>query len=195
MILPTARPNDISWYRCTALEAQSPPHFNTRGIAHNCHTTATTIYRLSGSQPALLRPGAVPVFCQSVRAAVQRPGWELLDQSPWQLSHWSHLTVDIYLLFFFFLQLWINISLQILQKWLSRGYDVPEFSPLWLLEILSQRHVIEKHCPEAPALYFCFTQDSSSSFICIFFFSAAFLWIIRVALRLPLFSISSSTSQ
>lgn len=100
-----------------------------------------------------------------------------------------------YLSFFFFLQLWINISLQILQKWLSRGYDVPEFSPLWLLEILSQRHVIEKHCPEAPALYFCFTQDSSSSFICIFFFSAAFLWIIRVALRLPLFSISSSTSQ
>lgn len=102
VILPTARPNDISWYRCTALEAQSPPYFNTRGIAHNCHTTATTIYRLSGTQPALLRPGAVPVFCQSVRAAVQRPGWELLDQSPWQLSHWSHLTVDIYLLFFFF---------------------------------------------------------------------------------------------
>ena len=89
MILPTARPNDISWYRCTALEAQSPPYFNTRGIAHNCHTTATTIYRLSGTQPALLRPGAVPVFCQSVRAAVQRPGWELLKAQDWGCQHWS----------------------------------------------------------------------------------------------------------
>lgn len=88
--------------------------------------------------------------------------------------HTGHTLQWIFIFFFFFfLQLWINISLQILQKWLSRGYDVPEFSPLWLLEILSQRHVIEKHCPEAPALYFCFTQDSSSSFICIFFFQCS----------------------
>lgn len=92
--------SSISWYRCTPLEAQSPLYFNTGGIAHNCHTTATTFYRLSGTQPAFLRPGAVPIFCQSIRAAVQRPGCRLLDKSPWQLSHWSHLTVDICLLFF-----------------------------------------------------------------------------------------------
>lgn len=182
--------SSISWYRCTPLEAQSPLYFNTGGIAHNCHTTATTFYRLSGTQPAFLRPGAVPIFCQSVRAAVQRPGCRLLDKSPWQLSHWSHLTVDICLLF---LQLWINISLQILQKWLSRGYDVSEFSPLWLLEILSQKHT-RKHCPEATALYFSFTQDSPSSFFFLFQCSIS-MNNQGIALRLLLFSISSSTSQ
>lgn len=134
------------------------------------------------SDPGLSLPSANPA--EWPLWGLPRGGWINLLGS----SHIGHTFRWIFILF---LQSQLNISLKILQKWLSGGYHAPKFSPLWQLEILSQGHVTRNHCPEATMLYFCFTQDSLSSF----FFISAFHWVIRVALRLSLFKISSSTSQ
>lgn len=68
-------------------------------ITHS-HCTIATIYSLLGIQPVLLRPGAVPVLCQSSRGTAWRLTQRKMDKSPWQLSHWSLRPVDIYTLLF-----------------------------------------------------------------------------------------------
>ena len=122
---------------------------------------------------------------REVRGGLPRGGWINLLGS----SHTGHTVQWIFILFFcvpvknFFVQI-LEVTEQGLwhaevQPSLPTGNSFPRI------------HVTRNCCPEATAIYFCFTQDSPSYFL----FSSAFLWVIRVALRLSLFWISSATSQ
>lgn len=100
-------------------------------------------------QPVLLRPGAVPLFCQS-RRAVQRLTQRRLDKPPWQFSHRSHCSVDIYTLS---LQSQLSISLWKLWKWKSRSCDMLKFHLLCLLEVLLQGHISQETAAQRQQQY------------------------------------------